>query len=275
MALLLDVGLPLLAVGAHAAYVGAAYRSIVGRDDPLAGMSPLPSLIGGGLYLIAVQLGMRVMRSRPALEPTAAMQIYNVYEAALSALMVALFAAEAAALGGPVALFTAPVDRSARGSRLAFALWLSYASKATEFADTLWMVLRKKERQVTALHLIHHAEMGFLMWTYLRWAPGGTSAFGPAINAGVHVVMYVYYLLTGMGMKPAWKQALTVMQLAQFCVILAHAVYHIATWNKYWVGGLAVRCERAWGVRRRGRGSEPVVMRTHVPEAASNFDGKR
>ena len=39
----------------------------------------------------------------------------------------------------------------------------------------------------------------------VNYAPGGTSAFGPMLNAAIHTLMYSYYFLTGMGFKPSWK----------------------------------------------------------------------
>ncbi len=39
------------------------------------------------------------------------------------------------------------------------ALWWYFISKAIEFLDTVWMILRKKFNQVTFLHVFHHSTM--------------------------------------------------------------------------------------------------------------------
>ncbi len=67
---------------------------------------------------------------------------------------------------------------------------VAYQSKYLEFADTLFFRLRHKADQVTTLHVIHHAEMGPLMWAFYVVAQGSlNNNFGPMINAGVHTVM--------------------------------------------------------------------------------------
>lgn len=40
--------------------------------------------------------------------------------------------------------------------RIAEAIWWYYASKAIEFMDTLFFILRKKNNQLTFLHVYHH-----------------------------------------------------------------------------------------------------------------------
>lgn len=39
------------------------------------------------------------------------------------------------------------------------------------------------------------------------------------LNALVHVLMYSHYLVTALGIKSWWRQYLTSLQLAQFCLI--------------------------------------------------------
>lgn len=123
------------------------------------------------------------------------------------------------------------VDRSATGSLLAWGLWVNYQSKFLEFFDTLFMLLRNKPssiKQVSPLHVIHHAIMGPIMWLIITYAPGGNSYFGPCINSFIHTVMYSYYLFTSLGIKLPWKQYITQMQIIQFLFIMVHSIYHIA-----------------------------------------------
>jgi hypothetical protein len=39
------------------------------------------------------------------------------------------------------------------------ALWWYFISKAFELMDTFWMVIRKKNNQITFLHVFHHSSM--------------------------------------------------------------------------------------------------------------------
>ena len=50
----------------------------------------------------------------------------------------------------------------------AAAVWWYYWSKFTDFTDTLFMVLKKKNNQITSLHVIHHAIMPMTSWIFLK-----------------------------------------------------------------------------------------------------------
>ena len=106
-------------------------------------------------------------------------------------------------------------------------LWWYYFSKLIDFTDTVLMVLRKKNSQITFLHVFHHASMLNIWWFCLRLIPGGQAWCAPSLNSFVHVFMYSYYLLN---LFPSarkylwWKRYLTQMQLTQFVIILIHTV---------------------------------------------------
>lgn len=54
-----------------------------------------------------------------------------------------------------------PVDYTPKGLRMAETCWWYYISKFTEFFDTMFFLLRKKNQQVSTLHVIHHGVMPF------------------------------------------------------------------------------------------------------------------
>ena len=95
--------------------------------------------------------------------------------------------------------------------------------------DTVIFILRKKNRQVTFLHVYHHSTMVFLWWIGVKWYAGGSSFFSAMINSFVHVVMYTYYFLSGFGdlFKKYlwWKKYLTMLQLGQFFILITHTGY--------------------------------------------------
>jgi elongation of very long chain fatty acids protein 4 len=76
-------------------------------------------------------------------------------------------------------------------------------------------VLRKKNSQVSFLHLYHHSTMFPLWWLGVKWCPGGQAYFSATINCFVHVVMYSYYFITTFeGYRDVWwKKYITHMQL--------------------------------------------------------------
>lgn len=117
--------------------------------------------------------------------------------------------------------------------RIAKALWWYYISKLIEFNDTLFFVLRKKNNQLTFLHVYHHSTMFGLWWIGVKWVPGGSALPGAMANSFVHVLMYAYYGLSALG--PAvqrflwWKKYLTVIQLAQFISAMSMGINAIVT----------------------------------------------
>ncbi len=51
------------------------------------------------------------------------------------------------------------------------ALWFYYFSKAIEFLDTIFMVVRKRFTQITFLHVFHHFTMLIIWWIVMTWIP--------------------------------------------------------------------------------------------------------
>ena len=106
--------------------------------------------------------------------------------------------------------------------------YIYHITKYLDFADTFFFVARKKTKQITFLHVYHHAIMPVYSFIQCRWLPGGQEAFGAFINSFVHIVMYTYYLLSAFGpkMQPylCWKKYLTGLQLAQFCICIIRSL---------------------------------------------------
>lgn len=50
--------------------------------------------------------------------------------------------------------------------------YVYYISKLTEFADTIFFVLRKKKTQITLLHLYHHSLTPLEAWILVKFIPG-------------------------------------------------------------------------------------------------------
>lgn len=115
--------------------------------------------------------------------------------------------------------------------------WIFYMSKIIDLCDTVFFVLRKKDTQITPLHVVHHSCMPLLCWVGVKFAAGGNNAFFPWINSGVHTIMYSYYALsTFESAKPYlwWKKYITKIQMAQFILVIVHSLYSMAITGCKW-----------------------------------------
>ena len=113
------------------------------------------------------------------------------------------------------------------GAALARVLHVHYLSKAYEFGDTIIMLLKKNYRQVSFLHVYHHATTFFPVWfCVVRYGPGGEAWFCCFLNSLVHVFMYGYYFGASLGVKiEAIKRSITQFQMVQFLLFIAQSVY--------------------------------------------------
>ncbi|XP_071452337.1 very long chain fatty acid elongase AAEL008004-like [Hetaerina americana] len=122
-----------------------------------------------------------------------------------------------------------PVDYSNNpvAMRMANACWWYFFCKLVELLDTVFFVLRKKNNQITFLHLYHHSLMPFCAWVGTKFLPGGHGTFLGVINSFVHIIMYFYYMVSAMGPQYQkylwWKKYLTTLQMVQFCMIFIHS----------------------------------------------------
>lgn len=130
-------------------------------------------------------------------------------------------------------LWNNPVDVTLpRAFSIRNILWVFYISKLLEYTDTYIMVLKHNYRQVSFLHVYHHTSIVVVVYTYLLIAPGGDSYWCSMVNSGIHVIMYLYYLLNLIfragpirNFLQANKLIITVGQLTQFLLNVVQALF--------------------------------------------------
>ena len=126
------------------------------------------------------------------------------------------------------------------------AYWF-YISKFIDFFDTIFFVLRKKNNQITMLHIIHHGLLPMSVWPGVRFTSGGQATFFAFLNTLVHIVMYFYYFVAAMGPRYqkylGWKKYLTIFQMIQFIAASLHCFQLIFVECDFpiafcwWIGG--------------------------------------
>lgn len=72
-------------------------------------------------------------------------------------------------------------------------------TKIIDLVETVIFVLRKRNRQISFLHLYHHISTVMLAWVFSRKYIDERTVFLPLMNCGVHVVMYTYYFISTFG----------------------------------------------------------------------------
>lgn len=191
--------------------------------------SPFPTLAICLCYVYIVKvLGPRVMENRKPMDLRKVLVYYNLFQVLFS---IWLFyeIGMSGWLTGHYSLQCEPVDYSYHPVtiRMVHACWWYYFSKFTEFFDTIFFVLRKKNQHVSTLHVIHHGVMPMSVWFGVKFTPGGHSTFFGLLNTFVHIVMYTYYLLAALGPQYQkylwWKKHLTTLQMVQFIAVMVHS----------------------------------------------------
>jgi len=111
-------------------------------------------------------------------------------------------------------------------------LWvqLFIFSKIPELWDTFYIVAR--QRPLLFLHWYHHVTVLLYCWhSYATEAP--QALYFVAMNYSVHAIMYGYYCLMALKMKPAWVPPvlITIAQLSQ--MVVGTAVQCFSMWLYY------------------------------------------
>ncbi|XP_069127245.1 very long chain fatty acid elongase 2-like isoform X2 [Argopecten irradians] len=209
--------------------------------------NPLHVWILTASYIAFVIIGPKVMKDRKPFDLKNFMIVYNFGLVFLSLYLLI----EIVASGYDIGYFKedfwcCPYNQDTHKNpaeiRIANVFWWYFISKLLEFMDTVLMVLRKKNDQITFLHVYHHSSMLNIWWWVTTYLPGGQSWFSSSLNCSVHVVMYLYYALAAipsMRSKLWWKKYITKFQLIQFTLILYHTLQTTYTgcdypmWGQY------------------------------------------
>ena len=108
-------------------------------------------------------------------------------------------------------------------------------TRVVEFLDTIFFALRKKDNQISFLHVFHHAYVP-IMGVYMAYDLTSPLIMMPiGINSFIHIIMYSYYTLATYKSLQAylwWKRHLTKLQLIQFVAMITISAYHLVINNR-------------------------------------------
>lgn len=172
------------------------------------------------------KIGPEYMKNRKPFNLDRIIQIYNIGQVLVCGYIVIESLRECYGPTGKCSWACEPMDfsDSPHAVKLARLAWTYYMVKVVDLLDTVFFVLRKKNSQISFLHVYHHIGMVILGWVGSKYVPGGQGFFLVPINCFVHCFMYAYYFLTNY--KPEikaqlwWKKYLTQLQMFQFLCIM-------------------------------------------------------
>eukprot|EP00403_Amphidinium_massartii_P019643 CAMPEP_0178431900 /NCGR_PEP_ID=MMETSP0689_2-20121128/32101_1 /TAXON_ID=160604 /ORGANISM="Amphidinium massartii, Strain CS-259" /LENGTH=269 /DNA_ID=CAMNT_0020053857 /DNA_START=15 /DNA_END=821 /DNA_ORIENTATION=+ len=102
-------------------------------------------------------------------------------------------------------------------------VFVYFCVKICDFGDTAFIVLEKRTRQLSLLHVWHHSSIVPLIAYFLSlgWG-GGCMSILPLLNSIVHVVMYTHYLITSVATfeNMWWKPWITRIQISQHAALI-------------------------------------------------------
>ena len=186
----------------------------------------LPAATTSG-YLLFCFVGPKIMARREAFDPKGLMLAYNAYQTLFNIVVLGMFVVEMTKLKLPAWGAEMPWSDK-RSFNILLGVWLHYNNKYLELLDTVFMVLRKKTKQLSFLHIYHHALLIWAWWFVCHLMATNDCIdiyFGAACNSFIHIVMYSYYLMAALGIRCPWKRYITQAQMLQFVIVFAHAVF--------------------------------------------------
>lgn len=189
-----------------------------------------PPLITTVLYLYIVKkLGPDIMKNYQPFDLKAVMIVFNVFQVLVNGYIVAQ-AFRLVWIPTQFKSFCAMVDYSdntAYQINITRTVWVFHMTKLYDLLDTIFFILRKKNKQASFLHVFHHCLIYLFSWLSVKYFAGGHVVFFGTINSSIHIVMYTYYLLTAVGYEKNniwWKKYLTQLQMIQFLVNGIHCL---------------------------------------------------
>jgi len=212
------------------------------RGWPLVSFQSAFALTVGYLTLVALGRAVFGMRSVPELAPGAprgsrvveALRsavgglrfLYNLTQMALCGYMS--IEAGILAYRNGYSLVCSPFSDAA--PKVASLLWVFYLSKVLDFMDTFFIVVGKKWRQLSFLHVYHHASIFLVYWLLAAAGYDGDIYFTILLNGGIHFIMYTYYFVAShKGAEVWWKRYVTSLQLLQFTLMMAQGGWLLAS----------------------------------------------
>jgi len=191
-------------------------------DWPLIG-SPLPLVAIFCAYVVLVFVALpRFMRHRDAFDLRFVMRTYNIIQVFTCCYFIKVLHTNGLRFEN---MWKCIHDD---GSRTNTAHYHFIFLRMFEFLETIFFVLRKKQKQVSLLHVYHHISTVALLYLFLKYSGGVMGVYLGFVNSAVHIVMYSYYFLSSFVTYKRFttyiKPYITKLQITQLILLLGQCV---------------------------------------------------
>ncbi|XP_029176888.1 elongation of very long chain fatty acids protein 1-like [Nylanderia fulva] len=210
-------------------YLFVEHSVSLSREWPLIS-SPLPlTLIIIGYLFFVLYAGPRYMKNRPPYELRTFMLLYNSIQILTNLWMVQEHLSFGWFSEYGVTCATTLALNSPKALKIFNNIWWLMLLKIFDLVETCTFVLRKKDNQVSFLHVYHHATNILFVWIYLKYILDARATLISLINCTVHVIMYMYYFISARGPKyqrimSPLKPFITRIQMVQFLAIIIYMI---------------------------------------------------
>lgn len=133
--------------------------------------SPAPLMLTFASYLLFVlKVGPKYMKDRKPMNLNLYIRCYNVFQVVACCYFVNWALNRGIDFSATWKCLQNQNDPDARFD-LNVKSWLFLWLRLAEFSETVVFVLRKKQNQVSPLHVYHHISTVVLLWTFLKYSP--------------------------------------------------------------------------------------------------------
>lgn len=137
---------------------------------PLMG-SPAPLLLTFATYLLFVlSVGPRYMKDRKPMNLNFFTRGYNIFQVIACVYFISWASNRGINFNSTWKCITNRKDAEER-FELDQKSWLFLMLRLIELVETVIFVLRKKQNQVSSLHIYHHLSTVVLLWSFLKYSP--------------------------------------------------------------------------------------------------------
>uniref|UniRef100_T1D4I5 Elongation of very long chain fatty acids protein n=1 Tax=Psorophora albipes TaxID=869069 RepID=T1D4I5_9DIPT len=190
--------------------------------------SPVPSSILIAIYLYVIyKWGPSYMENRKPFDLKLIIAAYNIFQVIACSYLVLNYIKvgfQFSFIGRCTPRMN--VEEYEHGQDAVYYGWLAMCLRMVEFIETVFFVLRKKQNQVSALHVYHHISTFLIVWWSLKLSLSYQEMSIMVLNSIVHIIMYSYYLLSSYKvfhpLTNRVKPVITIIQLAQLVTMLVH-----------------------------------------------------